>query len=158
MSKILPIVLALFGLAGGLGAGMALRPEMAQSTGEPGECAQSETALDPAGDADDAQPASKEPEARDFVKLNNQFVVPVVHDGKVSALVVMSLSLELSSGGPELVYKMEPKIRDALLQVLFDHANIGGFDAEFTNGRNMKQLRRSLLDVARKVLGPTVES
>ncbi len=161
MGKILPIILALIGMAGGVGAGLALRPDPKQETTLP-ECSgtavtEAGTAAPTSADSENSGDPDKEPQ-KDYVKLNNQFVVPVVNAGRVSALVVLSLSLELNTGGPELVYKMEPKIRDAFLQVLFDHANSGGFDGNFTAGRNMNLLRRALLEVARSILGTAVDN
>lgn len=92
----------------------------------------------------------------EYVKLNNQFVVPVVTDKMVSALVIMSLSLEVGLGMTEKVYAAEPKIRDALLQVLFDHANAGGFEGAFTATANMEALRAALLEAVHGVLGSAV--
>ena len=68
----------------------------------------------------------------------------------------MSLSVEVTSGGQELIYEREPKLRDAFLQVLFDHANAGGFDGTFTNGRNMTILRDSLKEIAVTTLGSVI--
>ncbi len=153
MGKILPILLALIGLGAGVGAGMALRPDPAMVS-EIGPCGDvdaihSTVATDPA----ETSPGTVEP---DYVKLNNQFVIPVMQDGRVASLVVISLSLEMSSGGPELVYKMEPKLRDSFLQVMFTHANTGGFDGNFTSGRKMDQLRTALRETAVKTLGSSV--
>lgn len=92
-------------------------------------------------------------EETEFVKLNNQFIVPIVEKGNVAALVVMSLSIEAKLGNLELIYEREPKLRDGFLQILFDHANIGGFAGQFTEARNMKALRGALTDVARKIIG-----
>jgi hypothetical protein len=75
---------------------------------------------------------------------------------RVTGLVVASLSIEINSGGTELVYAREPKLRDVFLQVMFDHANIGGFDGAFTAGERMDILRSALLDAARSVLGKDV--
>lgn len=154
MGKILPIILALIGLGGGVGAGIMLRPESAEMV-----------SIDPCGDmtmgteakhtpATDAEP--KPDETAEFVKLNNQFVVPVVAKDRVSSLVVMSLSLEVDTGSQETVFQREPKIRDAFLQVLFDHANTGGFDGAFTSGGNMGVLRSALKEAATGVLGGIV--
>ncbi len=154
MGKILPIILALVGLGAGVGAGLALRPAP-----EPAVDAAQSAESPPAGEAPPGEPAPSDPQtvaAPDYVKLNNQFVVPVIQDGSVAALVVLALSLEIASGGPELVYQREPKLRDAFLQVLFDHANTGGFDGNFTSGRNMQLLRSALLEAAQKVLGTSV--
>ncbi|MGB8814336.1 MAG: flagellar basal body-associated FliL family protein [Paracoccaceae bacterium] len=135
--KILPIVLILIGLGAGLGAGIFLRP-----TPEPSE-----------------EPVAEEvpPELLpDYVKLSNQFIIPVVENGKVSAMVIMALSLEVKKGSTEAVYSIEPKLRDAFLQVLFDHANSGGFRGSFTDGSNLIMLRKALLEVAQNVMGDVV--
>jgi flagellar FliL protein len=71
-------------------------------------------------------------------------------------MVVLSLSLEVAPGHTEDVYSREPKIRDAFLQVLFDHANSGGFRGSFTDGSNLVVLRRALQEKAVAVLGDIV--
>ena len=45
-------------------------------------------------------------------------------------------------------------LRDMFLQVMFNHANSGGFDGAFTSGEKMNDLRGSLFQAAVKVLGP----
>ena len=97
------------------------------------------------------------PATTEFVKLNNQFVVPIVEDGRVSSLVIMSLSVEVTLGTAEAVFSREPKLRDAMLQIMFDHANAGGFDGVFTDGANLILLRQALLEVARKTLNDSVK-
>ena len=88
--------------------------------------------------------------------MNNQFVVPVVEQGRVAAMVVLSLSLEVDVGNTEAVYTREPKLRDVFLQVLFDHANMGGFSGSFTDGSNLVVLRTTLKEAATLVLGKVV--
>lgn len=154
MGKLIPILLALIGLGAGIGAGFALRPDAADpQAAETCPCTCPEPGAQPAiaDDADDADAAGS-----DFVRLNNQFVVPVVRSDEISALVVLSLSLEVPAGGSEPIYQREPKLRDRFLQVLFDHANAGGFDGAFTAGSNMDALRRALREVARAELGASV--
>lgn len=159
MGKLIPIFLALIGLGAGVGAGLALRPEPSTEMTEgacPCDCAALEEALEATG-------ASIDPEAdvgelaSDFVKLHNQFVIPVVESGDISALVVLSISLEVPVGGAEPIYQREPKLRDMFLQVLFDHANSGGFNGAFTEGQPMHTLRTALLETARKELGKSVK-
>jgi len=152
MGKLLPVLFAIVGLAGGVGAGLALRAP-------PEEIVDSVPCDDIDTDVTHAKttPAIVDKDAvLDYVKLSNQFVIPVVKEGKVTALVVMSLSVEVTSGGQELIYEREPKLRDAFLQVLFDHANAGGFDGTFTNGRNMTILRDSLKEIAVTTLGSVI--
>ncbi|MEI4473459.1 flagellar basal body-associated protein FliL [Frigidibacter sp. MR17.24] len=163
MSILIPLVLILVGLGGGIGAGLMLRPPP-----EPlPEAAGMGTGLPPCGPADAAHgtepgPAAgnelqqDEAEPREFVKFANQFVVPVVTADKVSALVVLSLTLEVPATAAEEIYRLEPKFRDGFLRVMFDHANLGGFEGAFTGSNNMKLLHNSLLETARGIAGPDV--
>ena len=141
MGKLLPVLLALIGLGGGLGAGMMLRPA-------------SETPAEAEAAAEHAPAESAAPP--DYVKLNNQFIVPLVDGGRVASMVVLSLSLEVTSGHTADIYAREPKLRDAFLQVLFDHANTGGFRGSFTDGSNLVLLRQALKEKATSVAGDLV--
>lgn len=154
MGKLLPVLLALIGLGLGVGAGFALKPAPELATPNPcGDIVPAES-VSAHGTSEDMQGAET---ASDFVKLNNQFVIPVVDDGKVAALVVLSLSLEIAPGGNEVIYQREPKLRDAFLQILFDHANAGGFAGVFTDGSKLNALRMALRESAVKILGQTVK-
>ena len=156
MKLIIPLILALIGLGAGLGAGIFLHvpaPKEAHALDEHG------TDVPDGAHEEDGHEKPEEgvdPEGLDYIKLNNQFVVPLVTGGNVSALVVLSLNLEVRSGNEETIYGREPKLRDAFLRVLFDHANAGGFSGEFTKSTNMMVLRDSLLEIARKNLGDIV--
>lgn len=151
MRKLIPILLALIGLAGGGAAGYFLRPPPEEVLAE-NPCGNVAPA---SGDhAEEALPEG-EPSV-EYVKLNNQFVVPVVEQGQIASLVILSLSLEVRIGGTEKVYKVEPKLRDSLLQVLFDYANSGGFRGAFTETANLDELRRALLESARQIMGSEV--
>jgi flagellar FliL protein len=147
MRKLLPILLALLGIAAGVGAGVVLKPGEDHAAAP---CGEVEAA--PETEVLDAPPEL----AHEYIKMNNQFVIPVVQDGKIGALVVLSLSLEVSAGSGELVYAREPKLRDAFLRAMFDHANAGGFDGEFTSNGNLAPLRAGLLAAAGGILGEAV--
>ena len=160
LRKLFPLLLALVGLGGGVAAGLVLRPtaESTDHTADGAEPAASDahgdaSAEDPEGSGHEVVPEDGAPE---YVKMNNQFVVPVVEEGRVAAMVVLSLSLEMEPGNTEAVYQREPKLRDAFLQVLFDHANTGGFSGSFTDGSNLVVLRTSLKEAAALVLGSVV--
>lgn len=135
--KLLPILLALLGLGLGIGAGMFLRPPV-----DPQEDVEEEV-IDPAL-------------VPEYVKLSNQFIVPVMLRGKVSAVIVMSLSLEVRTGATAEVYKVEPKLRDVMLQIMFDHANAGGFEGAYTDSANLVLLRRALLEAVQPILKDTI--
>ncbi len=145
MKKLLPILLTLVGLGSGVGAGLVLRPAT-ETAPEPTNTTSAETAAE----GRSADTGGSKPE---YVKLSNQFVVPVLAEGRVVSMVILSLSLEVTPGSSEAIYAREPKLRDAFLQVMFDHANAGGFNGSFTDGSNLVLLRKALLEMAKKVVG-----
>lgn len=146
IAKLLPLLLLLVGAGAGVGAGIFLRPAPSpEMASEAKKQVEAKAAAEPASPAD-----------REYIKMNNQFVVPVVKGDDVDALVVMSLSLEVPAGQKDAIYSQEPKLRDSFLQVLFDHANVGGFDGAFTNANNLSVLRDALREVAQKDMGEQI--
>lgn len=140
--KLIPIVLVVFGLAGGIGAGLFLRPAPEQSS------------EDLAPDTHEEVDPTQQPE---FVKLSNTFIIPIVEKGRVSAMVVLAVNLQVKAGTSQTVFSQEPKLRDVFLQVLFNHANAGGFNGAFTQGANMNYLRKALLEAGQKHLPNVIE-
>lgn len=162
MKILLPVVFLVLGLGAGIGAGAFLMPEkVPQAVSEDKEAKEKSDKGDKA-DKNDKKEASKKPSKDDepggfeYLKLPKQFVVPVVKDDQITAMVTMSLSIEADPAITETFYAIEPKLRDRFLQVLFDHANTGGFDGIFTESDNLTVLRKALLEVARKDLGSDV--
>jgi hypothetical protein len=132
---LLPVGLALAGLAAGAGIGLVTRP---------------------APMPEQAQSVPPDDGPRDYVRLNNQFVVPVLSQGQVEAFVILSISLEVTPGGSEAVYSVEAKLRDAFLAALFEHSNAGGFGGTFTASDRMHSLRTALFEAAAGVIGPVI--
>jgi flagellar basal body-associated protein FliL len=150
---LLPLILILLGIASGSAAGWMLRDTSQAVTKGSTPTGEANPEMSENSELSDVKAVDA---GTEFVKLNNQFVVPVVSDTVVKSLVLLSLSLEVETGLREAVFAREPKLRDALLQVMFDHANIGGFDGAFTNANNLDILRAALTDTARKVMGAQV--
>ena len=172
MRMLIPIVLLLIGLGGGIGAGMMMSGREsdaetadAENNGQDGEGADGAENEEGTGDdyendegyeEEDAGPPPRveaSGENTEYVRLNNQFVVPVVREGAVRSLVVMGLTLEVQTGQSSTVFSQEPRLRDSFLRVLFAHANAGGFDGTFTESSAMAPLREALLEAAVRVLG-----
>ena len=162
--KLIPVLLGLIGLGIGLGAGLFLRPAApADPEAVAGEAGH-EAAGEAAAGGETAKAAHGEAAAKadaaeggpEYVKLSNQFVIPVVEQGKVVSMVILALTLEVGAGTTDAIYAREPKLRDAFLQVLFDHANSGGFDGSFTDAANLVLLRKALLEAAQTAIGPDV--
>lgn len=151
MKKILPLFVLVISAAIGLAAGKFLQPSPPEAEAVEGEEGTESGLPNPV--AQSGQPQRNPDQPVEYVKLNNQFVIPVVEDGRVASLVVLSLSVEVPEGAQEAVLRKEPKIRDSFLQVFFNHANLGGFSGEFTNPNKLNGLRRLLLEVAQRDLG-----
>lgn len=143
MGKLIPILLILLGLGAGLGAGLVLRPVPETDTGE----------ISPPDPAPQPVPSGVETGIFEF---GNQFMVPLVEDGRITAVIVVKLAIEIAEGQRATVVANTPRLRDALLQVMFDHANIGGFQGAFTAQNNLALLRRSLLEAAQHRLGADI--
>ena len=168
MRFVLPILLALLGLAGGVGAGLPLG-------GGPGPIADGEDSAEAEAEGHGDDPAEEDEDGHgaaghgssiirvtpagadtEYVRLNNQFIVPIIRHGMVRSLVVMALTLEVPTGDNDLVFQHEPRLRDSFLQVMFAHANAGGFDGSFTEAAAMAPLRIGLREAAAQVLGDSV--
>ena len=147
IKKLLPLILLLVGCGAGVGAGIFLRPAPDPDV----QSGPEETVPVDIEHVEDATSSEHE-----YVKMNNQFVIPVAEGDRVVALVVLSLSLEVPAGQKDAIYAKEPKLRDSFLQVLFDHANIGGFEGAFTNANNLAVLRGALREVAHKDMGEQI--
>ncbi|MFK7878951.1 flagellar basal body-associated FliL family protein [Roseobacter sp.] len=155
MKKLLPILMLFIGSGAGVGAGIFLRPAV--------EVVEQEVAVE--DEEKDQNEATSKDETNEeeissvgmeYVKLPNQFVVPLVDEDRISAMVVMALSIEVAVGYGEEVFDKEPKLRNEFLRILFDHASVGGFDGAFVNNENLDVLRRDLREVAQMVMGPDV--
>ena len=92
-----------------------------------------------------------------FYKFKRQFVVPVMTQGKIEALVIMNLSLELNSNAPDNVYTLEPKFRDALTRELLRLSNKGVFGDALTSVESYEDIRSTLLSAIKSVVTEGIE-
>lgn len=155
---ILPLVLAFAGAGAGVGAGVVLRPGDEAATKADGHGEESEAAKAAAKSSHHGKEASasghgESGSAVEFVQLQDQFLVPILDASRVQSLVILSVDLEVPGGKTEAIHNVEPKIRDAFLTVLFDHANAGGFTGNFTSSGAMDVLRSALREAGQKVVG-----
>lgn len=157
MKFILPLILLIIGTGSGIGAGVLLKPPPPEATAEVGaaeNCLPSEEPIS----AEAPEPAPKvdadgNPIIPEYAELSDQFVVPVIEDERIVAMIVMTIGIEVPTGSKQTVFEAEPRIRDKMLQVMFSYANVGGFSGNFTSSVNMRILRDDLLRTAREVLG-----
>lgn len=149
MGKLLPVILIVIGAAVGGGAGFVLKPA-------PLPICEDADQLDCQPPPEVAEAPEPPEEEKYYVSMKNQFVVPVIQNELVKALVVLSISVETNPNDNEIIFSMEPKLRDVFLQVLFDHSHVGGFDGAFTESNRLKVLKVALLEAAQAVVGPVI--
>jgi hypothetical protein len=147
MLKLLPILLPVLGLGAGVGAGILMPPPAPQ---HPADCKVPEETA--AGQIDAALPDTPV----EYMKISNQFIVPLVDGNDVTSMVIVSLSLEIAQGSQQEIYAIEPKLRDAFLRVLFDHASLGGFEGNFLSHEGLDTLRLALREMGRRTAGPVL--
>lgn len=148
---LIPLVCLVLGVGGGVGAGIFLLPDPEPEPAIASTDESTDSVEEPA--VESPADVSLEVSGVEYIDLTNQFIVPLLIDGKVSAIVVLAIGLEVVEGTMQEVMLGEPKLRAAFLQTLFNHANNGGFDGNFTAFSTMQTLRRELLLVAQSISG-----
>ena len=162
MKILLPLVMLVLGLGGGVGAGIMTKPpaEAEETAAEDGETTEAAAGEEGAAETDTSEQTEEDDPAPggpvEFLNMTNQFIIPLVEDGTVHGIVVTTISLEVVEGTIAAVNLLQPKLRDQFLQVLFNHANNGGFDGNFTDFRYLKSLKDELLRNAQVIAGRDV--
>lgn len=149
VKKLIFLLLPLLGVLGGAFAGDMLKGKPPEEAGAPGSDAEAGAAADPHSADAGSGHASYAGEEVDWFTFPSQFFVPLVRQGDMSAIMILTLVLETDKGKLEALGQQEHRLRDALLRQLMIHANTGGFDGNFTVERNLQTLRDSLLTAAR---------
>ena len=151
LKLLVPMILTLVGTGAGIGAAVVLQKPEPEAAAGVHDCPDPGVALD-------VVKKDHAPEDFEYVKLNNQFVVPIIENGRIESLIVMGLSIEIDAGSTETVYSREPKLRDVFLQIMFDHAHAGGFEGAFTKSSSLDVLRQELSRSAQRILGDAAEN
>ncbi|MGH1577987.1 flagellar basal body-associated FliL family protein [Planktotalea sp.] len=151
LKKLIPVLLILVFSGAGIAAGLMLKPDPDVKLADHDPCGEDPNAE--AENAEEKEASKPENVSFEYVKLSNQFIVPVIKGDLVKSVAVVALSLEVAEGAKDKVYAVEPKVRDVFLQALFDHASLGGFDGAFATTENLLRMRRSLKEAGTAVLG-----
>lgn len=164
MRTALSIILPLLALVAGIAAGDLLRPDRSgQPTTGAGD-ASGTAALSDLPQPDSAAAPDQDPKGEAAADLApawftfpSQFFVPMMRNGDMGAIMILTLSIETAEDQLEAMKRQEHRLRDGLLRQLMIHANTGGFDGNFTSEASMRVLRERLLDAARSATDLPVE-
>lgn len=173
--RALPFVIALIALLAGAVGGELLRGPAAASAGSAPPAAGEMPApadagpVSPQGDGAAAPPPAAQAHGEaaggggststqhSSFRFPQQFFVPLVRGGNVTAMMVLTLSVEMPTDAQEAVFAKENQMRDAILRQLLIHANTGGFDGNFTAEAHLALLRRQLLASVQRI-APEVDA
>lgn len=156
MKKILfPIFMILFVVGGAVGADF-LRSSSAPAAA--GDHADEEGGKDDEkGDKDKGDGDGSDGASVAYLKFKRQFVVPVMKRGKIDALIIMNLNVELNDDAPDNVYSYEPKLRDAIMRELLSLSDDNIFGENLTSANSYETLRATLLRATKAVLPEGVQ-
>ena len=147
LRRIILLVLPVLALIAGAFAGEALRPPPEPTTVDQPD--------DDPGSTPTELPVNETPAWMSFA---NQFFVPVMRNGNMRALMILTLSLETSNDGLTTLQSQEHRLRDAILRQLLIESNTGAFDGNYTAEPNLRRLREALLQVAQAAGGDLVHA
>lgn len=164
MKKILMMVLPILAFLGGAVGGDLLHGGTSAASEEPKDGAEPAKGDAPADkkseDAGENHAAGAETadktNAADWFHFPDQFFVPILRNGSTSAVMVLSLTLEMPATARVSVEAQEHRLRDALLNELMIQSNTGAFDGNFTSASSLDSLKASLLAAARKAAGSDI--
>lgn len=146
MSKIITLAFPVLALVLGFLAGDHLRPRDADHS-EPQEAEQRD---EPEHQTDGKEIAGHGDPG--YFTFPTQFFVPLIRNGDMGAIMILTLSVETAEDQLEAMKTLEHRLRDALLRQLMIHANTGGFDGNFTTEASLGRLRADLLKAAQHAI------
>lgn len=169
MKLILPLILALVGVAAGGYVGYSyVSSQMAQEAAMAEEGAEGDGAADMMGEdaveagieTADAAGSSLEldeaAEDSEYLPLSRKLIVPFERENGRKAYVAVDVTLEIGPGETEFVTLHEPKVIDAFIQVLIRFAATGAFEDPGQASDTLRELNAELFSAAEVVLGERI--
>ena len=157
MKKLLPIIIAVIGLGGGLTAGSILKPDAMAGDSHSSDLHGEQATADHGGDHGGGHGKDGGEAEYAYVGLKKPFFAPVLRNDNRHTLVRLDIHLEVPSDMEDKVALHEPKLRDGFLRAVMSFAHEGGF-TRVHGSKGFEVLSDDLLLSARAVLGEDVKA
>lgn len=168
LNKILPIIITLVAVAGAGFAAMTLKGGPADvpppAHGDDHAGSDSHGGGHGGGDHGDSHGSVKQVHSEDstnglgYFNFRRNFIVPVVDDQRVRALILINVSIEMNESGIEDAQAREPNIRDAFMKTLLAMSHEGMFNQDITNPDVYSEVQARLLETAKLNVDESVRS
>lgn len=100
----------------------------------------------------------EEGDAYGYLDFRRNFIIPVMGDNRVDALVLLTFSVEMEADKIEEARTREPRIRDAFMKQLLSLSHEGVFNQDITDPDVYNVIQERLLETAREVVDENVKS
>lgn len=157
MKKLLPILGVVFALAFGAAAGAGIRLATAGAPEERGaDASRAESADKPTKKSGEGHGDASSKSA--YMKFSRQFVAPVIKGGVPIGTIILDVSIEIDPSMSQSAYAEEPRLRDAVMDVLLRQGASGRLSELFANPVVLDETKAEVLVAARKTLGEGARS
>ena len=153
LSKILPILITLIAVGG---AGFAAL----QIKGAPQRPDKEEHHDDDHGEGGGVHKVDghEEKDTNGYFDFQRNFIIPIIGENRVDALVLLTVSVELDAAKIDEVRTREPRIRDAFMKTLLTLSHEGVLSQDITDPDVYTIIQERLLKTAKDVVDEDVES
>jgi len=158
MKKILPILVIVGALIGGIALGGAAHIATGGGTKKSGP-ATHEDSEHPKETGHGKKSGHGEDTAKSaYLKFGRQFVAPVIKNGVPIGMMILDVNIELDPAIGQSAYSEEPRLRDAVMEVLLRQGAKGRLNDLFVDPAVLDETKEEILTASRKILGDGARS
>lgn len=155
MKKLLPILAAVIALLAGAALGGAARVftggEKHAQVEDAGKTGRADAQKHGGGHGETAA-------ATAYMKFSRQFIAPVIKGGAPVGTMILDVNIEVDPAIAQSAYAEEPRLRDAVLDVLLREGARGRLSELFVDPTILDETKAEILAAARKTLGDNARS
>lgn len=91
-----------------------------------------------------------------YYKFSREFIIPLMREEQVEALIIMNLNLEIESSVSGMLFTKEPKLRDNIMSTLIELSNDGVTLDNFSRVESYETIRSMILQNLNSEIGPGI--